>query len=120
MSKEGVKPDPSNIAKIVQWPVPQNAKQVKQFVATGSYYRRFVRDFAKIVRPLVELTKQSVEFRWSDECRQAFNNLKQILVSPDVMGYPLNDGGDFFLDVDASGVGIGGSFYRRYNPAGSA
>ena len=58
VSKEGVHPDPTNIAKIIQWPVPQNAKQVKQFVATGSYYRRFVKGFATIARPLTDLTKQ--------------------------------------------------------------
>ncbi len=108
VSREGVRPDPSNIAKIVQWPVPQNAKQVKQFVATGSYYRRFVRDFAKMTRPLVELTKKNTEFRWTDEHKRAFDSMKKSLISPDVMGYPLNDGGNFLLDVDASGVGIGG------------
>ncbi len=108
VSKEGIRPDPSNIAKVVQWPVPQNAKQVKQFVATGSYYRRFVQDFAKIARPLVDLTKKDAKFQWTVECAQAFTKLKQALVSPSVMGYPLNDGGDFMLDVDASGVGIGG------------
>jgi hypothetical protein len=56
VSKEGVSPDPTNIAKIVQWPRSQTAKHVKQFLATGSYYRRFVPDFAKRARPLVELT----------------------------------------------------------------
>ncbi len=43
VSSTGIRPEPSNISKIVNWPRPQNPKQVKQFVATGSYYRRFVR-----------------------------------------------------------------------------
>ncbi len=58
VSKEGIKPDTSNVEKIVNWPIPQTAKQVKQFVATGSYYRMFVRDFAKIARPMIDLTKK--------------------------------------------------------------
>jgi hypothetical protein len=60
VSGKGVSPDPTNIAKIVQWQRPQNAKEVKQFFATGSYYRRFVKDYAKIVRPLTDLTKKKV------------------------------------------------------------
>lgn len=108
VSKDGIMPDPTNIVKIVQWPTPQNAKQVKQFVATGSYYRRFVENFAKIARPLINLTKKGVEFLWTDACEIAFNKIKEALISPEVMGYPLNDGGEFLLDVDASGEGIGG------------
>ncbi len=89
VSKEGIRPDPSNIAKVVQWTVPQNAKQVKQFVATCSYYRRFVQDFAKIARPLVNLTKKDAKFQWTVECAQAFTKLKQALVSPSVIGLPI-------------------------------
>ena len=108
VSKDGVRPDPTNIAKVVQWPVPQNAKQVKQFVATGSYYRKFVKNFAKIVRPLTELTKKGKEFVWDEACEHAFLHIKKCLISTDIMGYPMNEAGQFFLDVDASGVGIGG------------
>ena len=50
-----MKPSPTNISKIMNWPKP---RQVKQLVAMGSYYRRYVKDFASIVRPMVELTKQ--------------------------------------------------------------
>ena len=107
VSGEGVRPDPSNITKVVNWPRPMNPKQVKQFVATGSYYRRFIKDFAKIARPLTELTKKDVKFAWTDECEHAFQKLKEKPTSTDVMGYPLNDAGTFYLDVDASGVGIG-------------
>lgn len=107
VSKKGVRPDPNNIAKILQWPVPSNAKQVKQFVATGSYYRRFVKDFAKIAKPLTELTKQGVQFIWNEKCEKAFADIKKALISPNVMGYPSNDAGNFLLDVDASGVGLG-------------
>ena len=107
VSDKGVSPDPNNVAKIVQWPTPQNAKQVKQFVATGSYYRRFVKDFAKIARPLTELTKLDKEFIWDSECDMSFEKIKQALISPEVMGYP-NNHGSFYLDVDASGYGLGG------------
>ena len=108
VSKDGVSPDPSNIEKIIQWPRPKNARQVKQFVAMGSYYRRYVKDFARVAKPLNELTKKDKEFKWDTDCEKAFSSLKQALVSKQVMGYPLNEAGTFLLDVDASGLGIGG------------
>lgn len=108
VSGDGVRPDPSNVDKVINWPTPETPKQVKQFVATASYYRRFVRYFAKIARPLIELTKLGKEFIWTANCQNAFTSLKVAFTSPPVMGYPKKDAGDFILDVDASGVGIGG------------
>ncbi|XP_053395583.1 uncharacterized protein LOC123525908 [Mercenaria mercenaria] len=107
VSKDGVRPDPTNTSKILQWSRPETPKQVKQFVATGSYYRKFVRGFATTARPLIELTKKGKEFIWSIYCEKVFCALKEALTSPDVMGYPLNDGGMFILDADALGIGIG-------------
>ena len=52
VSGEGVKPSPTNIEKIINWLKHRTARQVKQFVAMGSYYRRYVKDFASIVRPM--------------------------------------------------------------------
>ena len=112
VSGEGVKPCPVNIAKVLDWPKPRNAKQIRQFVAMGSYYRRYIRGFASMVRPMVELTKKGRKFIWGEACDSAFARLKKALVSSDVMGYPLNEGGDFILDVDASDVGIGGVLHQ--------
>ena len=112
VSGAGVKPNPTNIAKIVDWPKPKTAKQIRQFVAMGSYYRRYIKGFASMVRPMVELTKKGKQFVWDAACDEAFTKLKKSLVSADVMGYPLNEGGDFILDVDASDVGIGGVLHQ--------
>lgn len=112
VSTEGVKPNPSNIAKIVDWPKPKSEKQIRQFVALGSYYRRFVKDFATIVRPMVELTKKGKKFIWDAACDRSFELVKKALISSDVMGYPLNEAGEFILDVDASDVGIGGILHQ--------
>ncbi|MCG8045622.1 MAG: RNase H-like domain-containing protein, partial [Candidatus Thiodiazotropha endolucinida] len=112
VSGKGVKPSPTNIAKIMSWPVPKTAKQVKQLVAMGSYYRRYVKDFASMVRPMVELTKKGKKFLWTGTCETAFRQRKKALLSADVMGYPLNEGGEFILDVDASDIGIGGILHQ--------
>jgi nucleoside permease NupC len=51
----------------------------------ASYYRRFVKDFSQIVRPMVQLTKKGVDFIWSDVCKQSFEEIKSILISAPVM-----------------------------------
>ena len=112
VTAQGIRPNPTNIAKIVEWPRPKTAKQIKQLVAMGSYYRKYVKYFATIVRPMVELTKKGKKFIWGEACERSFESLKEALVSSDVMGYPMNDAGQFILDVDASDVGIGGIYHQ--------
>ena len=112
VSAQGVRPNPTNVSKIVGWPKPESAKQVKQFVAMGSYYRRYIRDFATIVRPMVDLTKKGKKFIWNEACNLSFEGLKKALTSSDVMAYPSNEAGQFYLDVDASDVGIGGILHQ--------
>ena len=58
VSGEGIKPSPTNVTKVVDWPTPKTAKQVKQFVAMASYHRRYVRNFASTAMPMVDLTKK--------------------------------------------------------------
>ena len=72
VSGGGVKPSPTNIMKIASWPVPKTPRQVKQLVAMGSYYRRYVRNFASMVRPMVELTRKGKKFLWTVACQTAF------------------------------------------------
>ena len=71
-----------------------------------SYYRRFVKDFSQIVRPMFQLTKKGVDFIWSDVCKQSFEEIKPILISASVMSYP-RDEGEYILDTDACDVSIG-------------
>ena len=99
VSNEGMKPCPENIVKIVQWRVPGLVKQVKSILGMGSFYRRFIKEYAEMVKPLTELAKGKT-FLWSPKCEDAFNRLKKALVSTDIIGHPTNE--DLFvLDVDA-------------------
>ena len=115
VSGEGVKPNPVNISKITSWPGPKTPRQVKRLVAMGPYYRRYVKNFATIVRPMVDLTKKGRKFVWSQECEASFEELMKVLTGADIMGYPLNDAGEFRLDVDASDVGLGGILHQVQN-----
>ena len=106
VSGAGVLPHPDNIQKLLDWPVPANVTEVRGILGLGNYYRRFVRDFSKMVHPLTELTKKEKAFIWTGPCQEAFEKLKQALVSPDIMAFP-SVSGLFILDTDASDRTIG-------------
>ncbi len=98
--------DPEKIEAVKSWPVPQNVSQVRSFLGTCSYYRKFIRGYANIAKPLHVLTEKNRLFTWSTEAQEAFEILKAALVSSPILAYP-NPEGQFILDTDASNHGIG-------------
>ena len=107
ISAEGVLPNPDNLAKIKQWPIPTNTTQVRQILGLGSYYRRFIQGYSDLVRPLTLLTHKDTPFVWSEECQQTFEILKERLMGSEIMAYP-KDEGLYILDTDASDTQISG------------
>ena len=81
--------------------MPWNVREVRGIIGLGNYYRRFVKDYSKRVQPLVSLTKKNTPFKWTQECQEAFEDLKKALLGPDIMSFPTDDG-LFILDTDAS------------------
>ena len=82
-------------------PVPQNAKQVKQFMELVGYYRKFVPCFSDIARPLTQLTQKNEGFNWSTECDKCFHMLKDFLQEALILRYP-DPAADYILYTDAS------------------
>ena len=107
ISAEGVLPNPDNLAKIKQWPVPTTPTHVRQILGLGSYYRRFVKGYSDLVRPLTLLTHKNVPFVWTQECQQSFEALKEKPVSSEIMAYR-QDEGLYILDTDASDTQVTG------------
>ena len=105
VSNHGVSTDSTKIEAVPTWPSPQTAKDVKSFLGLCSYYRRFVRDFSHIARPLYKLTEGQREFRWTSECEDAFRRLKALLTTAPILAFPTTDG-LFILDRDASSTGL--------------
>ena len=92
--------------KVAGWPVPTMVKEVQRFLGFASYYRRFIRDFAKIAKPLYRLTEQNFPFKWTTEYQQCLEELKDRLTTTPVLAYP-DYSRPFILDTDASDFGIG-------------
>jgi hypothetical protein len=77
IDQHGVSSDPDKIAKVASWPTPQNNKDVRSFLGLAGYYRKFVKHFGIVARPLFNLLKKHTPFQWTAETETAFQVLKQ-------------------------------------------
>jgi len=96
----------AKIFAIRDWPPCRNVTEVRAFMGLSGYYRRFVKDFSVIVAPLYGLMKKGVDFQWTAECQEAFDELKHRLMTGPILALPEN-GGTFILDTDASDAEMG-------------
>ena len=106
VSEDGLKVSPGKVAAVQEWPQPECVTELRSFLGTAGYYRRFVKNFSTIAAPLHELTKKGVEFNWTPECQRAFEQLKKCLATTPVLNFPV-PGATYILDTDASKRGIG-------------
>ena len=115
--------DYDKIDKVINWPVPKNGEEVRQFTSFAGYYRRFVKDFSKISKPLTDLhpntsykngkkIKTAKPFAWGKEQQEAFETLKAALSTPPVLGYA-DYNLPFEIHTDASHNGLGAVLYQR-------
>ena len=101
ISDEGIQPLPEKLESIAKMPVPQNVKQVKQFLGFVGYYRKFVPCFSDIARPLTQLTRKNEGFNWTTECDKCFHMLKDYLQEAPILRYP-DPTANYILYTDAS------------------
>ncbi|GFQ79539.1 retrovirus-related Pol polyprotein from transposon opus, partial [Trichonephila clavata] len=101
-----VRTDPDKISAVKNWKSPTVVHQLRSFLGLCTYYRKFVKDFSTIARPLHKLTEAKQKFIWTNECNNAFNKLKDDLTSAPILAYP-ETGKRFILDTDASCESIG-------------
>lgn len=136
VSSEGVKTDPEKVQALKTWPRPQNLKELQSFLGFSGYYRRFVEDYSRIVKPLTNLTagypprrkgikvnpsdgkylspKEPFGERWSVECQEAFEKIILKLTTSPVLGYA-NPKLPYVLHTDASTTGLGAALYQEQN-----
>ncbi|KFD63429.1 hypothetical protein M514_24355 [Trichuris suis] len=80
VSEKGIEPDLSLTEKMRTYPVPKCLTEVQRFLEMASYYRKFIKNFAAIAKPLHQLTEKRKPFEWSLECTEAFHKLRAALV----------------------------------------
>lgn len=114
ISSTGVATDPSKIQSIQKWPTPTTQTQLRGFLGLTGYYRMFIKGYGIICIPLFDALRKNA-FEWSSAQDEAFNKLKQIMITAPVLALP-DFTQPFILETDASGNGIGAVLMQAGKP----
>jgi hypothetical protein len=106
VSEKGIEVDDSKVIALGKLPRPQDIKGVKNFLRHAGFYRRFIKDFAKIAAPLTNLLQKDIPFSFDNECVSAFERLKEALILAPIIQSPRWDE-PFEIMCDASDYAIG-------------
>ncbi|RVW84649.1 Retrovirus-related Pol polyprotein from transposon 17.6 [Vitis vinifera] len=106
ISKKGIEVDKAKVELIVKLPPPTNVKGIRQFLGHAGFYRRFIKDFSKISKPLCELLVKDAKFVWDEKCQKSFEELKQFLTTAPIVRAP-NWKLPFEVMCDASDLAMG-------------
>jgi hypothetical protein len=107
VSHEGITMDLGKVKEVLEWKPPMTVSEVRSFLGLAGYYRRFIPNFSKIVKPITELLKKGNKYVWSEACDEAFKHLKKLLTTSPVLAQP-NTTKLFDVYCDASGTSLGG------------
>ena len=106
VGKDGLKPNEKNITAIKNMKRPTNKKEIQSFHGLCNYYRKFVKNFSKIMKPINQLVKKNVKFEWKEEQEKAFQEMKKKLIEYPILVQP-DFTKEFVLITDASIEGLG-------------
>ena len=100
-------PDEEKVAAVKNWPVPRTVSEIRRFLGFANFFRRFIKNYSDVARPLEELTGRHTRFTWSPSCQVAFDRLKGLLLSAPVLKLA-NASKPFRVITDASDCAVGG------------
>ncbi|WVZ56868.1 hypothetical protein U9M48_007339 [Paspalum notatum var. saurae] len=106
VQEKGVAVDPSKVKDVLNWKQPETVTEIRSFLGLAGYYRRFIKDFSKIAKPMTSLTKKNAKFVWGPKCEEGFRELKKLLTTAPVLAQP-DVTKPFDVYCDASGQGLG-------------
>jgi hypothetical protein len=106
ISKGGISVDPSKVQDVLSWKAPTSVSDIQSFLGLAGYYRRFIKGFSKISKPMTKLLEKDKHFKWTPACESSFQELKKRLMTAPVlvmsdMEKPLS------IYCDASDQGLG-------------
>ena len=112
ISSREIEVDKAKIELISKLPPPTNVKTIRQFLGHAGFYRRFIKDFSKIAKPLYKLLEKDAKFVWERECQKSFEELKSHLTTASIVQAP-NWQLPFKVMCDASNLAIGAVLGQR-------
>jgi hypothetical protein len=89
LSAKGVVVDLSKIEAVSKWQSPKSVIEIRSFLGLAGYYRRFIKNFSKIAKPMTELLKSNTLYVWTDKCEASFQELKTRLTTTPVITFPM-------------------------------
>ena len=111
VSSKGQSMDPDKVKVVKDWPIPRNAKQIQRFIGFVKFYRSLIPNFSSLTEPLTKFTRKDVVFQWTEVEDKAFIALKQAFCEAVMLRHP-DEKRPFFLETDASNVGLGAIVYQ--------
>jgi hypothetical protein len=112
ISHQGIEVDRAKVDLISNLPPPRKVKEIRSFLGHAGFYRRFIKDFCKIAKPLCKLMAKETSFLFDEECMKAFKALKKILASTPIIRPP-NWGVPFEIMCDALDCAVGAILRQR-------
>lgn len=112
ISGAGIKADDSGLRAIMDFPIPTNVHSVRSFLGLASYFRRFVKDFSIVAKPLADLTKKDTMFVFGPEQLKTFELLKEKLIQSPILAI-FNPVDETELHCDASSIGFGAILLQK-------
>lgn len=106
ITPEGIKPNPKKILAIQNFPIPKTVKEIKSFLGLLGYYRRFIKNFAKLTKPFTQCLKKGEKIEHTNEFKQTFELCKNILCNDPILQFPDFEK-PFNLTTDASNFALG-------------
>jgi hypothetical protein len=100
------------VKEVLFWKPPKTVSEVRSFLGLAGYYRRFIQNFSKIMKPITEFLKKGNKYLWSEAHDEAFKHLKKLLTTSHVLAQP-DTTKPFDVYCDASGTGLGGVLMHK-------
>jgi len=92
---------------VLNWPAPRNVKEVQKFLGLANYYRRFIKDFARIAVLLHVLVRKKQRWKWEKEQKEVFERLKAVFTTEPILAI-LDIDKEMRVEADASDYTTGG------------
>ena len=113
IGEDRVRMEKEKVQGVIEWPVPKSVKNVQKFLELANYYRQFMKDFARIAKPLHEMTRKETKWSWGERQQRAFEKLKQRFMTEPVLVI-LDLDKEMRVEADVSDFATGGVLSMKY------